>query len=63
MDKEELAPHVKDIVQALGNIIDEEEAAEELDNYVNNYQVPLETAKRSIVKKFGGDSRQLRINV
>jgi len=51
----ETEPHVKDIAKALGNRVPETEIARELENYVNVYRVSMETAKRSIVKKHGGN--------
>ncbi|MBM4237798.1 MAG: DNA-binding protein [Euryarchaeota archaeon] len=39
----------------LGKDVDEETIWKELETYLNLYRVSLETAKRSIVKKFGGD--------
>ncbi len=59
MNKEELAPHVKEIARVLGNKVDESRIEEELDNYLNVYRVSLDTAKRSVVKNFGGDPNAL----
>ncbi len=59
MNKEELAPHVKEIARVLGNKVDESRIEEELENYLNVYRVSLETAKRSVVKNFGGDPNGL----
>ncbi|MGD0056851.1 MAG: DNA-binding protein [Methanomassiliicoccales archaeon] len=59
MEKEELAPHVSEIARVLGGKIEESEIWKELDTYLNHYRVSLETAKRGIVKKFGGDPSAL----
>ncbi|MCK5548520.1 MAG: DNA-binding protein [Thermoplasmata archaeon] len=62
MDKN-LEPHVVDIAKALGNRVDEEKIAEELDNYIRVYRVSVEDAKRSIVKKFGGTGARFEVGI
>jgi len=59
MEKQELAPHVAEISRVLGNKVSEEQIAKELDTYLNLYRVSLETAKRSVVRKLGGDPNAL----
>lgn len=59
MEKEELAPHVSEIARVLQGRVEESEIERELDTYLNHYRVSLETAKRGIVKKFGGDPNAL----
>ena len=61
--KEELAPHVHDITRALGNKVSEQEIERELSSYLNVYRVSLDTAKRSIVKKHGGNPATLAVGV
>jgi len=61
--KEEMAPHVRDIHRALGAKVSEEEIERELGNYLNVYRVSLDTAKRSIVKKHGGNPADLSLGV
>src|SRR5436853_5599735 len=61
--KEELAPHVQDINRALGNKVSEQESGRELSSYLNVYRVSLDTAKRSIVKKHGGNPATLATGV
>lgn len=61
--KDELAPHVRDISRALGGKVDEGEIERELGNYLNVYRVSLDTAKRSIVKKHGGNPADLSLGV
>lgn len=56
MQDEELAPHVKDIARALGGKLSEEEIAEELRKCVEEYRLSIPMAKRTIVKKHGGDA-------
>jgi replication factor A1 len=59
----ELAPHVKDVTRALGGKVSEQEVERELGNYLNVYRVSLDTAKRSIVKKHGGNPAHLAVGV
>jgi replication factor A1 len=59
MEKEELAPHVSEISRVLGNKVEASVIEKELDTYLNLYRVSLETAKRSVVKKLGGDPNAL----
>ncbi len=61
--KDELEPHVRDIVRALGGQVSEQEIERELGNYLNVYRVSLDTAKRSIVKKHGGNPADLSLGV
>ena len=61
--KEELAPHVHDIARALNGKVSEQEVEKELSSYLNVYRVSLDTAKRSIVKKHGGNPAGLAIGV
>ncbi|MBM4250054.1 MAG: hypothetical protein FJ149_11665 [Euryarchaeota archaeon] len=64
VSKEELAPHVEDVSRALGNDIVKKQKIDvekELKEYIEVYRVKdLSTAKRSIVKKYGGDIGALR---
>lgn len=59
MDEDELAPHVEDISSALEGAVDEDEILKELKSYLKLYRVSLESAKRGIVRKFGGDPSKL----
>src|SRR2546428_1673283 len=61
--REELAPHVHDINRALGNKVSDQEIERELSSYLNVYRVSLDTAKRSIVKKHGGNPAPLALGV
>ena len=61
--KDEMGPHVRDILRALGGKVSEDEIERELGNYLNVYRVSLDTAKRSIVKKHGGNPADLSIGV
>lgn len=63
MDREQNAPHVKDIARALENKVSEDQIAGELENYLNVYRVPLDSAKRSIVRKYGGNPANLEVGV
>src|SRR6266571_4596111 len=61
--KDEMGPHVRDISRALGGKVSEDEIERELGNYLNVYRVSLDTAKRSIVKKHGGNPADLSLGV
>jgi len=61
--QEEIASHAKDISRVLGGKISEKEIENELNNYLNVYRVSLDTAKRSIVRKHGGDPASLSLGV
>ncbi len=61
--KDEIAPHVHDITRALGGKVSEQEIEKELSNYINVYRVSLDTAKRSIVKKHGGNPAHLSLGI
>jgi len=61
--KDELASHVRDIARALGGKLSEQEIEKELSSYLNVYRVSLDTAKRSIVKKHGGNPANLAIGI
>ena len=56
MEIENLAPHVQEIARALGDKLSEEQIAEELRKYVDVYRLSIPMAKRTIVKKYGGDA-------
>jgi len=56
MDIEKLAPHVQEISKALGDKLSEEEIAQELQKYIDIYKLSIPMAKRTIVKKYGGDT-------
>ncbi|HTD81933.1 MAG TPA: hypothetical protein VK723_07275, partial [Thermoplasmata archaeon] len=61
--RDEIAPHVQDITRALGGKVSAQEIENELSNYVNVYRVSLDTAKRSIVKKHGGNPAHLSLGI
>src|SRR3990170_1725081 len=61
--KDEMGPHVRDISRALGGKVAEDEIERELGNYLNVYRVSLDTAKRSIVKKHGGNPADLSLGL
>jgi replication factor A1 len=63
MDREQIAPHVEDIKRALDDKVSEDQIAGELENYLNVYRVPLDSAKRSIVRKYGGNPAGLQVGV
>jgi replication factor A1 len=63
MEKQELAPHVSDISRVLGDKVSKEQIEKELDTYLNLYRVSLETAKRSVLRKLGGDPGALNKGV
>jgi len=55
LEMEKLAPHIEEIARALGDKLSEEQIAEELQKYVDVYRLSIPMAKRTIVKKYGGD--------
>ena len=57
--REELAPHIEEIKQALKDEIESHEIETELDSFVNTYGISLPEAKRAIIKKFGGSPQLL----
>ena len=59
MENEDIAPHVKEVARVLGNKVEESKIEEEMENYLKVYRVSMETAKRSMVKNFGGDPNAL----
>ncbi len=56
MNAEELAPHIEELKKVLGKNVSEEVILKELDTYINVYLVDLTSAKRSILRKYGGDN-------
>jgi len=50
-----LAPHVEEVNRALGGKLSEEQIAEELQKYVDVYHLSIPMAKKTIIKKHGGD--------
>jgi len=56
VENEELAPHVEEISRALGDKLSEEQIESELKRYVEVYRLSMPMAKRTIVKKYGGDA-------
>ena len=55
MEESKLAPHVQDVTRALGNRLTEKEIEEELQRYIDVYKLSIPMAKKTIVKKHGGD--------
>jgi len=61
-DNKDMAPHVEDIARALGNKVKGSEIEKELKEYIEVYRVKdVATAKRSIVKKHGGNPADLKV--
>ncbi|OGS41476.1 MAG: hypothetical protein A3K67_04050 [Euryarchaeota archaeon RBG_16_62_10] len=56
MEIENLAPHVQEIARALGDKLSEDDIEKELRKYVDVYRLSIPMAKRTIVKKHGGDT-------
>ncbi len=59
MTKEEIAPHVLEIVRVLDGKLTEEKIENDLSTYLNTYRMSLEASKRHIVRKYGGDPNKL----
>ncbi|MCJ2533572.1 MAG: hypothetical protein LN411_06635, partial [Candidatus Thermoplasmatota archaeon] len=56
MEENKLAPHVQEIARALGDKLSEEDIEAELRSYVDKYKLSIPVAKKTIVKKYGGDT-------
>ena len=54
MVKEELTPHIQELLRVLGEKVDEETLEAELNKYLNEYHVNIDAAKRGIIRKYGG---------
>ena len=61
MEIQNLAPHVQEVARALGDKLSEEEIAEELRKYVDVYRLSIPMAKKTIVKKYGGDAESFSV--
>lgn len=61
MEIQNLAPHVQEVARALGDKLSEEEIEEELRKYVDVYRLSIPMAKRTIVKKYGGDTASFSV--
>ncbi|UCE92343.1 MAG: hypothetical protein JSV90_04190 [Methanobacteriota archaeon] len=56
MGENKLAPHVEDVARALGSKLSEEEIESELKEYIEVYKLTIPMAKKTMVKKHGGDA-------
>ena len=61
MEIQNLAPHVQEVARALGDKLSEDEIAEELRKYVDVYRLSIPMAKKTIVKKYGGDAESFSV--
>lgn len=59
----DLEKHIEDMFSVLGGKVEKDALAKELKLFVDDYKVSIPSAKRSIVKKFGGDPDALSIGV
>ncbi len=59
MEIKNLAPHIEEINRALGGKLSDEQIAEELQKYVDVYHLSIPMAKKTIIKKHGGDASAL----
>ncbi len=59
----ELKKHIEDMFSVLGGKVEKETLEKELNVFVGDYKVSIPSAKRSIVKKYGGDPDALSIGV
>ncbi len=59
----EMNGHVEDMHAALGGKVEKDVLLKDLELYVNQYRVTVPSAKRSIVKKYGGDPDTLSMGV
>ncbi len=56
---EDISPHLEEIKRALGEGVVEEKILSDLKILLFEYNVPVEEAKRTIIKKYGGFTRQV----
>jgi replication factor A1 len=56
MNDEDLSPHVDEIMEAVGDKVSRAEVTAELKKYLTVFRLNLQTAKKTIVKRFGGES-------
>ncbi|MEW5748667.1 MAG: hypothetical protein AB1793_07815 [Candidatus Thermoplasmatota archaeon] len=61
MEIQNLAPYVQEVARALGDKLTEEEIEEELRKYVDVYRLSIPMAKKTIVKKHGGDPESFSV--
>jgi len=54
MEMDELTPHIQELKRVLGDKIDDEQLMKELNKYLNEYHTGIESAKRGIIRKYGG---------
>lgn len=54
---EDISPHLEEIKRALGSV-DEEKILADLKILLFEYNVPIEEAKRTIIRKYGGTAKQ-----
>ena len=55
----ELASHLEDLTRALGDNVDSQKVESELKNCLDNFNLPINEAKRCVIKKFGYDPQIL----
>lgn len=56
MEMTELTPHLEELKRVLEDKIDDKKLVDELNTYINVYHLDIESAKRGIVRKYGGAS-------
>ena len=56
MEDDKLAPHVQEINRALGNKLSEKEIEDELRKCIEDYNLSIPMAKKTVVKRHGGDT-------
>jgi len=62
MRDEELKPHVDEIMEAIGDKVSREQIFEEMKRYVTLFRLNIDMAKRTIVKRFGGEDESIPIS-
>lgn len=62
MDEEDFSPHVDEIMEAVGDKATREQISDELKKYVTVFRLNIQTAKRTIVKKYGGASEAFPVS-
>ncbi len=54
MNEEELTPHLEELKKVLNGKIDEKTLIDELSLFLDTYHIDIESAKRGIIRKYGG---------
>jgi len=62
MKDEDFSLHVDEIMEAVGDKVSREEVLAELEKYLTVFRLNIQVAKRTIVKRFGGESEAFPVS-